>query len=407
MQLSRWLFGAGEHSDDSESENDSGGSEDAEPITVPALLPVPASLAKPNDSLCEICTALELTPRRFVVLPGDSDAKRNKPDKPTMKLGLVKNIKEQSTSCPFCRLVLKAISNGDIPEVEKGEAVSVTMSWNTTGPYQDADRPSRHTPLIRVLRLHLQTQSGGYVDIKTLNAFPEIKLLANDAPTPSKSYFARLIGDEIDFSMVRNWLALCRVRHGDACNQSKTLDHSISDPATEIPSFRLIDVVNNCIIPAPHRCKYVGLSYVWGNINPSSILRLLKANLEDLEKPGSLARKEHYEKIPLTIRDAMQVVKSLHLKYLWTDSLCIVQDDEDDHGSKFDAISKMDLVYGAAYLTIVAATGTDANAGLPGLHSASRGVTQPVEELAPGFRLVSEINSGDYRSSVYYTRGWT
>jgi hypothetical protein len=186
------------------------------------------------------------------------------------------------------------------------------------------------------------------------------------------------------------------------------LDHEISDPAAEIPSFRLIDVVDNCIVRAPHNAKYVGLSYVWGNIDISAILRLLRANVDDLEKPGSLLRREFYDIIPVTIRDAIQAVRELHLRYLWTDSLCIIQDDNDDQGSKKDAISKMDLVYGAAYLTIVAATGTDANAGLPGLRPGTRGITQPVEEIAPGFRLAFKTRSEDYiRSSVYHTRGWT
>lgn len=386
----------------------SSGAEDAEPITVPVLLPVPASLARPNDSLCNTCTALELTPRRFVVLPGDSDAENNEPDDDNIKLGPVKDIKERSATCPFCRLVLKALSQDEVPDTEDGEAVVATMSWNTDGPNQDPEEPWDHIPQIRVLRPYARKESGELIDFENLNTFPEMTLLANDAPTPSKSFFARLINDQIDYSMVRNWLAMCHAGHGNFCNQSKMLDHEISDPATEIPSFRLIDVIDNCIVPAPHNSKYIALSYVWGNIDPSSTLRLLKANLEQLETPGSLLLKEHYEKIPQTIRDAIQVVRELHLRYIWADSLCIIQDDDGDKGSKYDAISKMDLVYGAAYLTIIAASGTDANAGLPGLRPGTRGIAQPVEEIAPGFRLVFKTKSGDYMSSsAYHTRGWT
>ncbi|KDR80415.1 hypothetical protein GALMADRAFT_92808 [Galerina marginata CBS 339.88] len=280
------------------------------------------------------------------------------------------------------------------------------MSWATDGPCQDPDQPWNHIPQIRVLRLYARTESGGLVDPKKLNILPEITLLANDAPTPSKSYFARLINDQIDFSMVRNWLAMCHAGHGNFCNQSKMLDYEIIDPAAEIPSLRLIDVVDNCIVPAPHHCKYVGLSYLWGNVDLSSLLMLLKANLDQLEKPGSFLRKELYEKIPLTVRDAIQVVRELHLRYLWVDSLCVIQDDDTE--SKSDAISTMDLVYGSAYLTIVAATGSNAHAGLPGVHPGTRGITQSIEEIAPGFRLAFKTKSENYiRSSAYHSRGWT
>jgi len=47
--------------------------------------------------------------------------------------------------------------------------------------------------------------------------------------------------------------------------------------------------------------------------------------------------------------------------YLWIDCLCILQDGEED---KHNQISSMDAVYNLSFLTIVAAAGDDANAGL-------------------------------------------
>ncbi|KAJ3507764.1 hypothetical protein NLJ89_g6119 [Agrocybe chaxingu] len=394
-------------SDDWESESDGERSQDATGIAIPQLLPVPATLAKPGDSLCDTCKALKLSAKRFVVSPSDN-LKANKPDDPNMRLGLVIDI-QKKTHCPFCRLVLKALGP-NLPTIVDGKPVEVTMSWNTEGPIPDPNQPWHHIPQIRVLRPYAQKKGGGYFGgPNMLNMFPEITLLANDAPTPSKTFFVRLINNRIDFAMVRNWLTMCETWHGGHCtSKAEMLDKDLNDPATEIPSFRVIDVVDNCIIPAPSKCKYAVLSYVWGKIDPDTILRNLKNIVNELEKPGVLVSQENYDRIPKTIRDAMWVTRELGLRYLWVDSLCIVQDDNEQGGSKMQAIAKMGLVYGAAYITIIAGTGTDANAGLPGVHADSRGVDQAAEQLLPGLRLGFKPKWQDHiPGATYFTRAWT
>ena len=344
-------------SEESDSEEDDG--EDYKPAKsiVPPLLPIPASIKKPNQSLCEVCKKLKLTPRRFVVLPGDPET-GNEADDPNIDLGLLEDITKKSTHCPFCRLVLAALGPG-IPLVgEDGAKLAVKMSWNTDGSWL-------RRPQNRILRPTVETTKGGY--IKTAQLFPEITMLAADAPPGKRTKLIRVIKDQIDWGMVRNWLNICRIQHGSACDESKMMEYQIKDPAKEIPYFRLIDVVDNCIIPAPRGAKYVALSYVWGRIDPTKILRSLLSNYKDLEQPGVLLRRENLDRMPITIQDAMQAVRELKLRYLWVDSLCIIQDDAAPGGSKMSSISKMDIVYGAAYLTIWAATGSDANAGLPGL----------------------------------------
>jgi hypothetical protein len=392
-------------SDDWETESDGDGYENDEGIIVPPLLPLPSALAKPNDSLCDTCRGLDLTAIQFVVLPGDAE-KENKLEDRSIELGLVEDMKKKS-HCPFCRLVLTALGR-EVPSFEDGEPVSVLMSWSTDGPIPDVNAPWNHIPQIRVLKLFLQKGEGGFVNPKGLNVFPEITLLANDASSPSKSYFVRLIDDQIDFGMIRNWLSICKITHGSQCDKAEIQVDQVEDPATDIPHFRLIDVVDNCVIPAPSGCQYVALSYVWGRIDPKTILRMLNDNKDLLDKPGALVRPEYRDKTPVTIRDAMQVVRELNFRYLWVDSLCIIQDDDGPSGSKMGAISKMDLVYGGAYLTIMAATGADANAGCPGLRPGTRGITPPVEEVLPGLRLAYKPKYQDYiPGSVYFTRGWT
>lgn len=370
----------------------------------PPLLPVPIDLTSPGDRLCDTCKALELTPRRFVVLPGDLDKEINVPDNPSIPLGLVKDILGKRY-CPLCRLVIVALG-GDrvqVPEFDNEEPTSIKMCWDTVGPKPNPYASWNNKTQIHVLKLYCQTVGGGYAQSLRLNTIPEITLLANDSPVPATTFFVRPIPqDKIDFGLVQNWFSLCEAWHGEYCNKAEMLEID-THPADEIPAFRFIDVIDHCLVRGESKSKYAALSYVWGRMK---FFRTLRDNVGKLEEPGALKLPEFYNKIPWTIRDAIQTVRDIGLRYLWVDSLCIVQDDTS--GEKAEAISKMDLVYGAAFVTIVAATGDNADAGLPGVRPGTRGYRQPIEELIPGLRLAAKSASADYmKDSVYKTRGWT
>jgi hypothetical protein len=59
----------------------------------------------------------------------------------------------------------------------------------------------------------------------------------------------------------------------------------------------------------------------------------------------------------------------LSVHFLWVDALCIQQGDLED---KQDQMNIMDAIYSGAALTIVAASGSDSWAGLPGVRSNTR-----------------------------------
>ena len=294
-----------------------------------------------------------------------------------------------------------------MPNEEEGVPVEVVFDWSTDGP-PNPNSPGDRIPIIRNIMPSVQKPGGGDVMYSNPMIFPRIGILANDAPTPSNALCARFIKDQIDFSMVRNWINICKKCHVEQCGgiHPDLEQNNFGDVTDEIPSFRVVDVIDNCITPAPRNCKYAALSYVWGRIDPQAILRLLNDDVAELEKPGALKQSEHYERIPLTIRDAMIVVKEIGMRYLWVDSLCIVQDDDGQEGSKMQAIAKMGLVYGAATLTIVAYT-DGATTGLPGVRFGAKR-SQPIEEIAPGFRLAFKpMYQYAMEESIYNTRGWT
>ena len=103
----------------------------------------------------------------------------------------------------------------------------------------------------------------------------------------------------------------------------------------------------------------------------------------------------------------MELVDQLGFKYLWVDALCIVQDDPDDQSQQ---IAKMATVYSSAFLTIVAASGDDANAGLPGFGSSNRLYEQqevvvlPPTEQNDGLAVMNTLKAYPSHWDEWYTR---
>ncbi|KAE9366641.1 hypothetical protein N431DRAFT_445356 [Stipitochalara longipes BDJ] len=99
------------------------------------------------------------------------------------------------------------------------------------------------------------------------------------------------------------------------------------------------------------------LRYVWGSY---PAIKLKIDNVEQFQQPGFLGALQ----LPQAITDASELASMLDTDYLWADTLCIIQDDDED---KKYQIGKMGSIYNSTFLTIVAASGDDSGAGLPGL----------------------------------------
>jgi hypothetical protein len=84
--------------------------------------------------------------------------------------------------------------------------------------------------------------------------------------------------------------------------------------------------------------KYWALSYVWGGTG-TWFFTTTSSTISRLEQSGGL--NEFWHEIPMTIRGAVAVVAKLGYRYLWVDSIYIVQDDQEQKGA---AINTVDLV---------------------------------------------------------------
>src|SRR4051812_13298481 len=98
--------------------------------------------------------------------------------------------------------------------------------------------------------------------------------------------------------------------------------------------------------------QYLTLSHCWGSIE---MFKLQKENfasfLDDIPS----------ERLCKTFLDAIKVVKSLGFRYLWIDSLCIIQDDDYDWQQQSSIMSQ---IYGNALANIAASHASSGDEGL-------------------------------------------
>ncbi|KAF2805554.1 HET-domain-containing protein [Mytilinidion resinicola] len=126
---------------------------------------------------------------------------------------------------------------------------------------------------------------------------------------------------------------------------TRVLDLGHPDDRTTV---RLVETEANS-----HNGRYVCLSHCWG-----------KAKVECLTTQATLERNKQYipwDVLPKTFQDSILFTRRLDVRYLWIDSICIIQDSEDDWQRE---ASLMCQVYQGAYLTLAAGWARDDTDGL-------------------------------------------
>ncbi|CZR52871.1 uncharacterized protein PAC_02748 [Phialocephala subalpina] len=303
----------------------------------------------PNDpqqpNLCKICRAIDSK----AYLIHDNERYRSEEGDQAIDLGYLDKLIQRSSSCPLCALLLdcaKRINDGKTPPVKhEGKRVRVSMHRNFLCKIFDG-------PAVHRAVLEFEPAFFGY------------------------------------FSQARL---------------------QISTPSEEVPGFgrflRVIDIEKNCVIAAPPHCRYLSLSYVWGDRKEmKSRLWLSTAkNRDAFEKEGGL----DVQSLPKTISSAIELVSMMGERYLWIDALCIVQDDDVELAEQ---TAQMDLVYARALLTIIVAAGTNADGGLPGLKIGTRSALQGSVKIDDKYSLTQTVAQGNathLQNSSWDGRGWT
>jgi Heterokaryon incompatibility protein (HET) len=166
-----------------------------------------------------------------------------------------------------------------------------------------------------------------------------------------RRYYRRVtsaIGNSKSMMCVKEWLQECSSSH-QKCRSTPSakppkrllhLDGLSDDPSSSVTVY----LIEN----PPSETEYVCLSHCWGSLHrPIELL---------LNNKDSFKVQIFWADIPLLFRDAIITTLTLGFKYIWIDSLCIIQDDVADWQTQaLDMVS----TYQQSALTIAAVSAKD------------------------------------------------
>ncbi len=153
-------------------------------------------------------------------------------------------------------------------------------------------------------------------------------------------------------SRIREWLEDCHSNHSQCneCQLGQAKAHIVPSHVVNV-SGAADEVYLEETATLCEGISYGALSYCWGTEQPQ---QTTSANLQ-AHKAGIAV-----SILPRTIHDAIRVSRALGLKYLWVDSLCIIQDSA---SHKQLELRIMGAIYHNAYVVISAASAATCNDG--------------------------------------------
>ena len=314
-------------------------------------------------------------------------------------LGRLRDISQRSSTCGLCRLIVKTVSRQS-RDVSIKDMEDLICQAETTfyGIYRDPQGKhywvrrlsiliDHESPRRRSIYFAFQACDIGATDVNVNQSFVDPRADRN-----MMVFGGRRRPLQLDLTWVKRWIMICQSDHGDVCEKA---DAHLRNDTVEMIRFinvrdRNIHTFSSCHIS---NYSFIALSYVWGH---TQNLTLRTSKAMELAEAGALSA----DLLPRTIEDTIVLARALDIEWVWIDALCILQDDK---GDKKVQIGNMSRIYSSAFLTVIAASATGANDGLPGLHPWTRSTEQEevivvpdaqpssYKPVLPGFSLMTTL----------------
>lgn len=207
---------------------------------------------------------------------------------------------------------------------------------------------------------------------------------------------------ELQFLLLQKWLDDCNKNHPDH-SRDFSKEHELPTRVLDVGSSRDPEKLR-LYVAGGKRGRYIALSHCWGGANTFPTTRAnLEARLDRIE----------FSQLPKSFQDAVYVTRNLGIRFLWIDSLCIVQKaDEHDNDDDWNHESKlMETVFANAYCTIAATSAANSHEGFLDRHpSGHRPVKlQGIGKAGPFSVYIGRNTDNfdhDVEEGILSQRGW-
>ena len=157
------------------------------------------------------------------------------------------------------------------------------------------------------------------------------------------------MGSRENLELGMQWLTRCLTEHGE-CKMP-------GEASPALPT-RVIDVnagedgsIIRLVSSTGCRGPYISLSHVWGRTKTlTTTLATFKERSDEMA----------VESLPKTFQDAVGIARQLSIRYVWIDSLCIIQDSASDWSKES---AKMGEYYMNSHFTVAAVSSSDGSGG--------------------------------------------
>ncbi|KAI3324695.1 heterokaryon incompatibility protein-domain-containing protein [Xylariaceae sp. AK1471] len=292
---------------------------------------------------CNVCYDLEGRLARMVDRdcngPYGNDQSIKKFDDGSVLVYIIRDlVRAQLTKCIFCALITRVDSSPGpgthLLRLEPGRTPVIDM---------DSARRRRRFEIYRPTDLAPELEANSIaLEVSGLSPFQHIPKRHDISSQP--------LSDRA-FTFIK------------ACLETCAQKHSVCRQGTSHPPKRLIDIRDlgsACVkvieTSFDFREPYVALSYCWGQ---GVCLKTTKSNILEMMTGIECTN------LPSIISDAIRITSVLGFKYIWVDSLCIIQDDVQDWEAES---ARMCSIYEGAYLTIAASSAESADVSLAERH---------------------------------------